>query len=274
VARPIAHDDTPGTQGVVAAGWLVTLLGAAVVGSATGLPVELAVPLGVVGAGAGIALLAFTRVRPGPGTGYGTAGLVLSVVGLLLSAGLTLVPGAAPRGSISDAGPAFDIAGSSPPPPVRPQAPVRLEPAQVNASSTAAPSVDSVGNPVTFDATNVADGDPSTAWRTAGDGVGATLQVTFGAPVHLDQIGMVVGYAKTDPYDGSDRFIQNGRVNTAQFAFDDGRSYNVAFTDARDLQTFEIDADTQSVTVRVVSSVPGSRDYTAIGEIAFIGSER
>jgi hypothetical protein len=84
---------------------------------------------------------------------------------------------------------------------------------------------------------------------------------------------MIVGYTKVDPSDGTDRFPQNGRVREARFTIDDGRSADLTFADTRELQSFALQADTTSVTVTILSSVPGSRDYTAISELQFSGSE-
>lgn len=44
----------------------------------------------------------------------------------------------------------------------------------VSASCTRAPSRDSVGNPTSYEPARAVDGDPTTAWRCAGDGSGST----------------------------------------------------------------------------------------------------
>jgi len=271
VARP-SPDRRPASSAASApagAGWLVTLLGAAGVATAGLFPVAVAIALGLVGVAAGVVLLAAARAQQGYGNGHGVVGLVLATVGLVLSSGLTLVSPALPTATHTPAGPVIDDVASTPS-----ATPVGLlRPATISASSTASPSVDGGDNAVTFDAANLADGDASTAWRVRGNGVGATVTVSFGRPVHLAEIGMIVGYPKVDPYDDTDRFTQNGRVTGARFAFDDGRYADIRFADSRALQKVTLEVDTASVTMTVLSSVPGERDYTAVAELEFSGSE-
>lgn len=247
----------------------MTLLGAVGVATAGLFPVAVAVVIGLLGVAAGIAMLVAARGRQGHGSGHGVVGLVLATVGLVLSSGLALAFPAPPTDTVTPAGPRIDdVASASPASPTG-----LLRPATISASSTASPSVDGGNNAVTFDATNLVDGDTSTAWRTRGDGVGATVTVSFGRPVHIAEVGMVVGYPKVDPYDRSDRFAQNGRVTGARFTIDDGRYADVRFADSRDLQQVTFEVDTTSVTVTMLSSVPGERDYTAVSELEFQGSE-
>ena len=77
---------------------------------------------------------------------------------------------------------------------------------------------------MTYEAGKAIDGVPDTAWRCDGSGVGQQLQVSFPGRVALTSIGMVPGYAKTDPYDGTDRYTQNRRISAVQYTFDDGSS--------------------------------------------------
>ncbi len=70
---------------------------------------------------------------------------------------------------------------------------------QVSASDTAPPGQDVCGNPTSYAASNVADGDPTTAWRVLGDGRGASLRLTFAAPVTVTELRLITGYAKRDP---------------------------------------------------------------------------
>jgi hypothetical protein len=270
VSQPIPdRQPAPSPTGTAAGvGWLVTLLGVAGVATAGLFPVAVAVVLGLVGVAAGIALLVAARTQQGYRSGHGVVGFVLATVGLLLSSGLALVSAALPTAAITPTGPVIDDQT-----PASSSAPVGpLRPAAISASSTASPSVDGGGNAVSFDAVNLADGDATTAWRTRGDGVGQTITVSFGRPVHVTEVGMIVGYAKVDPYDDTDRFTQNGRVTGARFAFDDGRYTDVRFADSRGLQKVTLEIDTASVRVTVLSSVPGERGYTAMSELEFSGS--
>ena len=210
-----------------------------------------------------------------------SAGLVTAALGLLL-VGLLSLPGVA-----DDGGLAFDLtppAGAAPgPPETAPPAsettappsdpqPVRLRPAEVEASATARPSVDGAGQPVTFEAANTVDGRPDTAWRVDGDGVGQTLTFRFDRTVHVQAIGLLPGYAKVDPVSGTDRFPQNRRVTTATYHLDGSPPVAVRFSDAPDLQWLQVDAETTAVVVEITGSTEAAeRDYTAISEVQFTG---
>src|SRR5205823_4102509 len=98
--------------------------------------------------------------------------------------------------------------GAAPPPPTASPELIR-EGVQVTASSTAPASHDAAGNVVTYQPSNVIDGDVETAWRTPGDGNGESVTLIFDNPVDVVKIGLIPGYAKTDPQTGVDRFFQD-----------------------------------------------------------------
>ena len=139
------------------------------------------------------------------------------------------------------------------------------------ASGTAPDSQDAAGNVVTFDAVNAVDGDPTTAWRVPGNGVGDYLVLTFDRPVHVDAIAMIPGYAKVDPFDGSDRFTQNRRVSSAQFAFSDGQILSFAYADEPQPQVADIGLDTTQVTMQITATTTAQRDFTAVSELQVYG---
>ena len=77
----------------------------------------------------------------------------------------------------------------------------------------------------TYDARNAIDGNPATAWRpTEGDGVGQELVLRLPASTTVASVGLVPGYAKTDPATGVDRFAQNRTIARVSWTFDDGTS--------------------------------------------------
>lgn len=157
----------------------------------------------------------------------------------------------------------------SPPPP-----PMELaRSATASASATAPSSVDAGGNSVDYDPGNVIDGRRMTAWRTSGDGRGETLTLQWDRPVRVASVGLIPGYDKHDPYDGSDRFAQNRRIRTARIILADGSSWNAVFTPSRQLQRFRIEGVTDSVTIEVLATVPGLAgfDDTAISEVSVLG---
>ncbi len=141
------------------------------------------------------------------------------------------------------------------------------------ASSTAPDSTDAGGAPVSFGVENTIDGDPTTTWRTEGDGVGESLTYRFEAgPVYVTRVGLIPGYAKVDPVDGTDRFDENRRVVQVRWTFDDGRTVVQDFSEAPDLQRVGFPPVlTSGVTVEVLATTDGVRDFTAISEVEVQG---
>jgi hypothetical protein len=131
-----------------------------------------------------------------------------------------------------------------------------------SATCTSGPGVDSAGNPFTYEASNAIDQRADTAWRCDGDGTGARLTLTLATHGEISWIGMVPGFAKTDPYDGTDRYAQGRRVSLARFVFDDGTSVDHAFDTSpatRAPQVFRFPpVATGHVEVVVLASVPGA----------------
>jgi hypothetical protein len=140
-----------------------------------------------------------------------------------------------------------------------------------SASCVASAGVDGGGNPVTYRAGNILDDDPSTAWRCDGDGRGVTLSLRLGAPTQIVAVGMIPGYAKTDPYDHIDRYAENRRVSKVRWTFGDGRWIEQTLStdpQSRQLQTLRIPQVTSDrVTLEILDSVPGSRDTVAISAV-------
>ncbi|WP_415836628.1 discoidin domain-containing protein [Nocardioides marinus] len=145
-----------------------------------------------------------------------------------------------------------------------------------------ADSVDiSTGRPTSYEAGNMVDGDPETAWRVDGDASGETLRFTFDEPVTLTSVGLVNGYAKTS-VDGSgtefDLYAGGRRVLQVQWVLDGEAVIDQALSDGdRELQR----VDTGAVEVTVVElrlvevSAPGkgpaARDKTAVSEVSLEG---
>ena len=147
-----------------------------------------------------------------------------------------------------------------------------LVPDDVIASSTAPPGKDRADNTITYDAVHTVDGEPDTAWRTVGAGIGETLQFRFQAPARVLRVGLIPGYDKIDPYSGEDRFIENRRVEKVRYHFDGDRFLDVLFQDQRALQFVDVDVVTQSVTVEILATTPhGGRDFTPISEVEIYG---
>jgi hypothetical protein len=161
---------------------------------------------------------------------------------------------------------------SQPAPTSRPSVPVT---ATATASCSRSNSVDSLGNTISYEPARAVDGDPTTAWRCDGDGVGQFLTVTFSEPVSLSRISIVPGLAKTDPGDGTDRYAQNRRVSQVRLGFDDGGQVDSALDTSPYNRTSQIVAldrtvVTRSVTITILSSTAGQaqRDKAAVESVA------
>ncbi|MFD0804673.1 discoidin domain-containing protein [Nocardioides caeni] len=139
-----------------------------------------------------------------------------------------------------------------------------------------APSADLAGQPVTFVAANMWDGDPATAWRMPGSGAGETVVLELGQDTVITEVGLINGYAKTDQ--GTNWYRGNRRIQEVVWEFDDGTRVTQDLRDQRELQTIAIDP-IRTGTVRLhlarVSKPgggPARRDNTAISEVRLLGA--
>lgn len=153
-----------------------------------------------------------------------------------------------------------------------------LEPSDVEVPDTAPPSIDDAGNRVTFKADNLLDSDPHTSWRMAGDGTGSVVTFTFDEPVTVTGVGLINGYAKTDP--PHDWYQGNRRIVEVVWAFDDASATEVEqeLGSSQSVQTAEVPSvTTTTVELRILGvTAPGAgpdgRDFTAISEVEISGS--
>ncbi|MDT4986177.1 MAG: hypothetical protein QOI74_271 [Micromonosporaceae bacterium] len=146
--------------------------------------------------------------------------------------------------------------------------------ATVIASVTAPDAVDDAGNTVNYAAANVLDGDPNTAWRAPGDGTAVTLTLLMPTAVHLVAIGLIPGYAKTDPATGVDRFPQNRRIAAVRWRFSGEPAVLQSFTDDSVMQRIAVDITAESVTLEIAATRPGISgfDYTAISDVSLVST--
>jgi hypothetical protein len=200
--------------------------------------------------------------------------------GLPGSARATSAPGKAP-GEPINVTPAVDLGNDS----VTPQATapgssvVLLRSSQVTASSVADPGVDAQKNPVTYLPQNAVDGRPDTAWRVVGDGAGQWLQLDFASDASVTSIGIIPGYDKIDPTDGTDRFFQSRIVKLARFEFSDGTVVRASFSRDRAMQIVPIGGvRARSIRIVIEETYPpppasqGGRDFTPISEVLVQGT--
>jgi hypothetical protein len=140
-----------------------------------------------------------------------------------------------------------------------------------DSSCVLAPGTDAAGRTVSYNPGRALDGDFTTAWRCAGSGLGVTLRLFLESGARLAELGLVPGYAKTDPKSHVDRYAENNRITKIRWTFADGRSVVQRLNGSaknRKMQTLRIPpVQTDSVTLEVLSSAPGPRNTIAISEI-------
>ncbi|NYJ03856.1 discoidin domain-containing protein [Petropleomorpha daqingensis] len=157
-----------------------------------------------------------------------------------------------------------------------------LHPDTALAQCVSQPSQDAAGHPTSYEPALVLDGRPDTAWRCDGDGVGQTLEIRFGQAHDVDRVGLIPGFAKTDPADATDRYAQDRRIAAVQYTFDDGSTAVQRFdTDPADrsLQSMQVPrVHTARIDITILQSVPGATvngqpavDKVAVSEVAFSG---
>ena len=140
---------------------------------------------------------------------------------------------------------------------------------------TAPPTTDLDGNLVAYEASQMGDGNPATAWRTAGDATGGTITVTLTEPGVVTRVGLVNGYAKQVA--GVDWYPNNRRILAVTWGFDNGSSIEQSFVERPDMQWLKIPpGETSTITITIDAvTPPGSgslgRDYTAISEVSVRG---
>lgn len=220
------------------------------------------VPTAVATAGT---LLATKPVAASPGPNAATVAAALTAVAL---------ESASPRPALPTPLP---TASPTPTLPTAVPSPQILVPSSASASGyDANGSTDSQGNVTTFVPQNAVDGRPDTAWRVPGDGQGQWLRLDFDHPVTVLQVGVIPGYAKIDPYDGTDRFEQNYAVASARFSFSDGTATTHDFDYRPEMQYASVgQVRTTFVLIAILSTYPprsnNPRNFTAISEVQVIG---
>lgn len=148
--------------------------------------------------------------------------------------------------------------------------------AEATPPATAAPSRDVDGNAVRYEAFNMLDAQPDTAWRMPGDGSGREIDFRLATTTKITRVGLVNGYAKVEP--GYDGYAANRRIIAVEWVFDDGTVVPQTLTDGLALQSVKIRrVVTDTVTLRIVSVSaptrgPSGRDYTAISDVALVGT--
>ena len=143
--------------------------------------------------------------------------------------------------------------------------------ADASASCQTENSVDGAGNLVSYEPAKAYDSNLATAWRCDGSGVGQRFTVTLPEETDVAEVGLVPGYAKTDPASGADRYAENNRITKVRWRFDDGSAYVQRMTGSatdRDLRTLRVpETATRRVVIEILASQPGPRNTVAISEL-------
>lgn len=151
-----------------------------------------------------------------------------------------------------------------------PVAPVPVT--RLTASCTADPGVDSAGDPIRYAAANAIDGDPATAWRCDGKAIGQSLTLVLPDATAVAEVGLVPGYAKTDPSSGVDRYAENNRITRVRWTFEDGASVVQELDPdprTRALQVIRVPrTSTGTITLEILAVAAGARNTTAISELS------
>ncbi len=150
-----------------------------------------------------------------------------------------------------------------------------VEDARAQVPSTSDDATDGNGDTTSYEAANMLDGDPETTWRMDGDGSGESVTFTFDGERTISQLGLINGYAKTDPASGADRYAQTRRITRVTWTIgadsfeqrlDDGDQglQPLAIRPVKgDEVTLEID--------RVTRPGDSSFNQTAISEVEILG---
>jgi hypothetical protein len=148
--------------------------------------------------------------------------------------------------------------------------------ADPKASDTAYARYDDCNKRFEYNASNMLDGDPSSAWRVSGDGAGAEITFSFDDPHLFTAVGLINGHAKKDACSGADRYSQERRITQVTWTFDGKHPLRQKLADKRrTIQRVAVDSVVATtVTMRIdVTTAPaeGRLDYTPISEVSLLG---
>ncbi len=147
----------------------------------------------------------------------------------------------------------------------------------ISADCTAPPSNDSAGHRVTYVPENAIDDRADTAWRCAGKAIGQQLTLRMSEDVDVAEVGLVPGYAKTDPASGADRYAENNRITRVRWILGDGDSVVQRLDpdpSSRSVQLLRVPrTTTDTVTLEILGVRRGPRNTTAISQIVVRSAE-
>ncbi|MCW2848699.1 MAG: hypothetical protein JWR90_2673, partial [Marmoricola sp.] len=130
--------------------------------------------------------------------------------------------------------------------------------------------VDASGAKVSYAAANLTDGVADTTWRCAGPAIGEKITLDLGRDVPIGQVGLIPGYAKTDPKSRADRYAENNRVTRVRWTIGDRVVVQKLSgkPDDRSLQLVRVPrTSTRTVGLEILAVAKGPRNTTAISEV-------
>lgn len=146
----------------------------------------------------------------------------------------------------------------------------------ISADCTAPAGQDSAGHKVTYTPENAIDGQAQTAWRCSGTAVGQKLTLRLGGDTEIGEVGLIPGYAKTDPESGVDRYSENNRIMRVRWTLGDGVTFVQKLDpdpSSRALQLIRVPPTvTDTITLEITAVQHGPRNTTAISEIAILAT--
>ena len=104
-----------------------------------------------------------------------------------------------------------------------------------------------------------------------GRAIGQTLTLRFGDEVDVAEVGLIPGYAKTDPTSGVDRYAENNRITGCAGTSATESPWSSGSTrtrPARDAAAAGSPHDHRPVTLEILAVKRGPRSATAISQIA------
>ena len=156
-----------------------------------------------------------------------------------------------------------------------PVSPVTID--AISADCTAPPGTDSAGHPVSYVPENAIDDKAHTAWRCPGTAVGQILTLRLARDADIAEVGLVPGYAKTDPVSRIDRYAENNRIIRVRWTLADGVTVVQRLDPDRTSRAVQLlrvpRTRTRTITLEVLAVQRGPRDTTAISDIALAAAE-
>ncbi len=146
----------------------------------------------------------------------------------------------------------------------------RIADVEAKASCTSPPGQDASGEEVTYVAANLTDGIADTTWRCGGAANGKSITLTLPEKAAIGEVGLIPGYAKTDPSTGDDRFAENNRVTRVRWTIGDTvvEQKMDGSTSDRSLHLLRVPrTEADEVELEILAVKRGPRNTTAISEI-------